>query len=92
MTLPFLVLVAVSLLDLYVEAFDLLVEGGERDTEVFGGFGLIPVAALEPVSYDASLDLFHQVEERGVGFVFEQAGGVGVAGELRGEKLRRDHP
>ena len=85
-------LVSGSLLDLDVESLDLLVEGGEGDSEVFGGFGLVPVAALEAVGDDAALDLFHEVEEAGVGFVFEQAGGVGVAGELRGEKLRRDGP
>ena len=83
-------LVAGSLLDLYVEALDLLVESGERDPEVFGGFGLVPVAALETVGDDAALDLLHQVEEGGVGLVVEQAGGVGVAGELSGQQVGRD--
>ena len=32
--------------DFDVEALDLLVEGGERDAELLGGVGLVPVAAL----------------------------------------------
>ena len=83
-------LVAGALFDFDVEALDLLVEGGEGDFEVLGCFGLVPVAALEPVRDDAALDLFHQVEERGVGLVVEQAGGVGAAGQLRGEQVGRD--
>ncbi len=45
------------------------------------------MAALEAVGYDAALDLFHDVEEAGVGAVVEQGGGVGGAGELRGEEV-----
>ena len=85
-------LVTDSLFDFYVEALDFLVERRERDAEVFGGLGLVPVAALETVGYDATLDLLHQVEEGGVGFVFEQARRVSIAGELRGKQLGRDRP
>ena len=71
-------LIAVALFDLDVEALDLLVQGGERDLEVLGGFGLVPVAALQAVGDDAALDLFHQVEEGRVGLMVEQAGRVGA--------------
>jgi len=56
-------LVAGAFADLYVEALDLLIEGGEWDLEELGGFGLVPVGTLEAVGDDAALDLFHEVEE-----------------------------
>jgi hypothetical protein len=63
-----------------VEALDFLVESGERDLEVLGGFGLVPVAALKTVGDDAAFDLFHEVEEGGVGLMVEKGRGVGAAG------------
>jgi hypothetical protein len=40
------ILVADFFADLYVQAFDLLVESGQGDVELFGGVGLVPVVAL----------------------------------------------
>jgi len=57
--------------DLDVEALDFLVEGAQRDVELLGGVGLVPVAALELFDDDAALDVFEDVEEGGVGVVFE---------------------
>jgi hypothetical protein len=54
---------------------------------VFRGFGLVPVAAFEAVGDDAAFDLFHDVEEAGVGLLLEQGGGVGVAAQLGREKV-----
>jgi hypothetical protein len=56
-----------ELLDLDIQALDFLVEGGERDAELLGSVGLVPVAALQLVDDDAALDVFEDVEERGVG-------------------------
>src|SRR5580692_5000654 len=52
--------------DFYVQALDLLVERAERDVELLGGVGLVPVAAFEFLNDDAALDVFEDVEERGV--------------------------
>src|ERR1700733_6377176 len=83
-------LVAYPLLDLYVEALDLLVQRGERNLEVFCGLSLIPVAALQPVGDDAPLNLFHQIEQRCVGLMVQQTRGVGAAGQLRRQQVRVD--
>ena len=78
-------LVADALANFDVEALDLLVERGERDAELLGGVRLIPVAALEFFDDDAALDVFENVEERGVGVVLEKrilkAAAVDVARE-----------
>ncbi len=66
-----------------VEALDLLVQSGQGDLEVLGGFCLVPVATFEAIRDNAALDLFHEVEEAGIGLVVEQAGRVGASGELR---------
>src|SRR5713101_6884303 len=50
--------------DIDAEALDFLVERGERDHEALGGFGLVPVGALEHVDDDAALDFVHDLEER----------------------------
>ena len=65
-------LLSALLVNLDIEALDLLVEGGERDAELLGGVGLVSVAAIELFDDDAALDVFENVEERGVGGVFEQ--------------------
>jgi hypothetical protein len=66
-------LVAGAFADFDAEAFDFLVERGEGDAELLGGFGLVAVAAFELVDDDAALDVFHDVEEGGVGAVLEEA-------------------
>ena len=73
-----------AFLYLHIEPLDLLVQRAERNLEELGGLGLVPVAAFEAVGNDAALDLFHEVEERGVGAVVEERGGVSASGELRG--------
>ena len=80
-------LIARTLFDFDIEAFNLLIEGGEGNLEVLGRFGLIPVAAFEAVGDDATLDLFHEVEEAGVWLMIEQAGRVGAASELGGKQI-----
>jgi hypothetical protein len=72
--------------DLDVEALDLLVERGERDAELLGGVGLVPVAALELLDDDAALDVFEDVEERGVGVVLEQRVLEAAAGDVAGQQ------
>ena len=66
-------LVAGSLADFYVEPLDFLIQRREWDAELLGSFGLVAVAAFELVHDDAALDVFHYVEERGVGAVLEEA-------------------
>ena len=80
-------LVAGALFDLYVEALDLLIESAEGDLEELGGFCLVPVAAFQAVGDDAAFDVFHDVEEGGVGTLVQQGCGVGSAGELRGQQV-----
>jgi len=75
-------LIAGSFFDFDAQAFDLLVQGGEGDFEVFGGLGLVPVAAFEAIRDDAAFDLLHEVEEGGVGLMIEKTGRVGATGEL----------
>ena len=76
--------------DFDVEALDLLVEGGERDAELLGGVGLVPVAALELFDDDAALDDFEDVEERGVGIVLEEGVLEAAAGDVAGEQIGAD--
>ena len=40
-----------------------MIEGGERDLEALGGFGLVPVGALEHVHNDAALDFLARIRE-----------------------------
>jgi len=61
-----------ALLGLDAEALDLLVKGREGYVKLLSRFCLVPVGALQLVSDDAALDVFENVEERGVGIVFEQ--------------------
>ena len=56
------VLLSALFANLNVEAFDLLVEGGERDVELLGSVGLVTVTALELFNDDAALDVFEDVE------------------------------
>ena len=49
-------------LNFYVEAFDLLVQGGERYAEAVGGFGLVPVKFLQHLSDDPPLAFFDDVK------------------------------
>lgn len=49
-------------LDVDVEPFDLLVERGERDVELFGGFGLAPVGGFEGFDDFAPLEIGHDLE------------------------------
>ena len=53
----------VSLADLDIEAFDLLVQRRQRDVELLSGVCLIPVAALELLDDDAALDILKNVEK-----------------------------
>src|ERR1700678_4061683 len=85
-------LVACPLFDLYIEALDLLVQCGEWNLEVLRSLGLVPMATFEPVRDDAPFDLFHQIEERSVGLVVQQARGVRAASQLRRQQVRIDRP
>src|SRR5208282_3518622 len=46
------------------EALDLLVERRKRNLKALGGFGLVPVGALEHVDDDAPLDFLEYLEQR----------------------------
>ena len=54
------------LADLDIQVLDLLIQGGERDVEAFGGFGLAPTAFLEAALDDAAFVVVDDFEERGV--------------------------
>ena len=58
--------------------------------ELLGGVGLVAVAALEFLDDDAALDVFEDVEEGGVGVVFEQGVLEAAAGDVAGEQVRAD--
>ena len=49
----------------YAEALDFLIQGGQRNLETFGGFGLIPVGAFEHIHDDAAFNFFQYFEQRG---------------------------
>ncbi len=49
--------------DVDLQAFDFLVEGGERDLEALGGFGLAPVGAVEHIEDDAALARLHNLKQ-----------------------------
>ena len=51
-------LFAAALADFDVQALDLLVEGRERNAELLGGVGLVPVATLQLLDDDAAFDVF----------------------------------
>src|SRR5208337_537222 len=52
------------LLDLDAQALDLLVQGGQRNAELLGGFGLVPAAFFQHVGDDAPLAVFHDLKQR----------------------------
>src|ERR1035438_721478 len=82
--------VPAALPNLDVQALDLLVQRGERDAELLRGLGLVAVAALQFVDDDAALDVFHDVEERRVGAVLEQARRVAGTRQVAGEQVDAD--
>ena len=51
-------------LDVDLEAFDLLIEGGKRDLEAFGGISLAPVGTSQHIENDLTLLSFHDFEKR----------------------------
>src|SRR5579871_771922 len=59
------------LLNLDVQPFDFLVEGGERNAEALGGVGLVPAALFQHVNDDVTLAVFHNVKERSVSSRFD---------------------
>src|SRR5712692_5225587 len=76
--------VATAAADVDAEALDFLVERGERDHEALGGFGLVPIGALEHIDNDAALDFVHDLEERRLAAVGSGAR-AGLAGQGRQE-------
>src|ERR1700678_4405874 len=58
--------------------------------ELLGGVGLVPVAALQLLDDDSPLDVFEDVEEGGVGVVFEQRVLEAAAGDVAGQQSRVD--
>src|SRR3984957_20500604 len=73
-------LITRPLLHLYVEPLDLLVQRRQRNFEVFGSLRLVPVTAFQAVRDDAAFNLFHHIEERGIGLMIQEACGVGASG------------
>src|SRR5579863_7640476 len=78
------------LLDLDIQPLDLLIQRGERNAELLGGVGLVPVAALQLINDDAANDVFEDVEERCVGIVLEQRVLEAAAGYVAGQKVGAD--
>src|SRR5580658_4628027 len=76
--------------DLDIQPLDFLVQRRERDAELFGGVGLVPVAALEFLDDDAALDDFENIEERGVGIVLEERILKAAARDVAGEQVGAD--
>src|SRR5215469_4017111 len=62
----------VLLPDLDIQPLDFLVQGRERNAELFGGFGLVPAALFEHVDDDTALAVFHDLEERRVGTMLHE--------------------
>ena len=52
----------------YGKALNLLVQGGQRDTESFGGFSLAPGKAFQVFHDGLSLKIGYDFKERGVGW------------------------
>jgi len=50
-------------LDIDVQAFDFLIQGGKRDVETLRRVGLIPVALLQHLDNDLPLAIFDDVEQ-----------------------------
>jgi len=71
---------------LNIQALDFLIQGAERDVELLGGVSLVAVAALQFLCDDAALDIFENVEEGGVGVVFQQRILEAAAGDVAGEQ------
>jgi hypothetical protein len=51
------------------QAFDFLIQGGERNQEAFGSLGLVPTRTLQHVDNDAAFDFIDDLEERRIGIV-----------------------
>src|SRR5271156_7231686 len=83
-------LVLHTLLDLDREPFDLLVERRKRNPELFRRIRLVPLAAFQLIDDDPPLDVFQNVEQRGVRIVLQQTGGVAAARQVAGEKVEAD--
>src|SRR3989454_8653032 len=72
------------------QAFNLLVKGGERDLEAFGGLSLVPGGAFEHVHDDAPFDLLHDLKQRRNRAV--RAGARAGFARQRGHELRQLQP
>src|ERR1700739_1474951 len=83
-------LFAAAFADFYVQALDLLVQRRERDVELLGGVSLVPVAALQFFYDDAALDVFEDVEEGGIGIVFEERVLEAAASDVAGQEFGTD--
>jgi len=57
------VVVIVLFLDLDVQPFNFLIQGRKRHVKAFRGLSLIPATLFQHVDDDASLTIFHDVEQ-----------------------------
>src|SRR6185437_7102615 len=81
---------ACALADFDIQALDLLVECGEGDPKLLGGFGLVPVAALQLFNDDAPLDNLENIEQRGIWIVLEQRVLKAAPRDVPGEQVGAD--
>jgi hypothetical protein len=51
------------------QASDLLVQGGKRNQEAFGSFGLVPTGALQHVDNDAAFDFIDDLKKKRIGII-----------------------
>src|SRR5579859_6088163 len=77
------------LLHFDAQPLDLLVQRGERHLEFFRRLGLVTFAFLQHVGDDAALDVFHDLEERGVTAMVEHARAA-AAGDVVRQQLAAD--
>src|SRR4029077_7469390 len=79
------------LLDLDIQAADFLIQRGERDFEVLGGLGLVPVAFFQHVGDDAPLHVFHDFKRRRIGGWGQREGGHTPTDQLGGGDSAAPH-
>src|ERR1700722_18429693 len=78
------------LFDFDGQTLDLLIQGGERDVEAFGCFGLVPATFFQHVDDDAALTVFHDAEKRGARAGVHGRDGGAAAYDVIGQQIGSD--
>src|ERR1035438_557392 len=80
---------SVLLLDLNIQALDLLVQRRQWNAESVGGFGLVPAAFFQHIADDAAFAVFNDFEERGVRALLHDGKLAAPANEIVGQQQSR---